>query len=122
MPVYENPCTPRIVRIKYAEQSYARWDGKEIKKEVLKGKRLPEELIVVSDEERENKNALEAIVVVGLKYTILSSGIELIDSPGKRESDVVDRALDDFLKKGTAPLFVYVIDGDMHLRPEVSVN
>lgn len=125
LPVHENPCTARIVRIKYAEQSYARLvgsDGKEVKRELLTGKKLPEELIVVPDGDRENRSALDAIVEVGLKHDLLSSGIELIDSPGKSESDVLDRVLDDFLDKGTVPLFVYVIDGDMHLRYSVSFS
>ena len=123
LPVHENPCTARIVRIKYAEQPYARLigsDGREVKRELLTRKKLPEELIVVSDKDRENRSALDAIVEVGLKHELLSSGIELIDSPGKSESDVLDRVLDEFLKKGTVPLFVYVIDGDMHLRYSVS--
>lgn len=126
LPVNENPCTARIVRIKYAEQSYARLvgsDGKEVKRGLVQGgKRLPKELIEVPDEDRENENALDAIVEVGLKHKLLSSGIELIDSPGKSESDVLDRLLDDFLNKGTVPLFVYVIDGDMRLRSSVSLN
>ena len=91
LPVHENPCTARIVRIKYAEQPYARLigsDGREVKRELLTRKKLPEELIVVSDEDRENRSALDAIVEVGLKHELLSSGIELIDSPGKSESDV----------------------------------
>ena len=125
LPVHETPCTARIVRIKYAEQPYARLvgaDGKEVKRELLKGKRLPENLIVVSDQDRENSKALDATVEVGLDHKLLRSGIELIDSPGKSESDVLDKVLDDFLEKGTVPLFVYVIDGDMHLRDSVSLT
>ena len=125
LPVNETPCTARIVRIKYAEQSYARLvgsDGREVTRKVLTGKKLPENLIVVPDEDRENRSALNAIVEVGLKHHLLSSGIELIDSPGKSESDVLDRVLNDFLEKGTVPLFVYVIDGGMHLRFSVSFN
>ena len=125
LPVHETPCTARIVRIKYAEQSYARLvgsDGTEVKTELLTGKRLPENFILVPDEERENRSALDDIVEVGLKHELLSSGIELIDSPGKSESDVLDKVLDEFLMKGTVPLFVYVIDGRMHLRYSVSFN
>lgn len=125
LPVNENPCTARIVRVKYAEQSYARLvgsDGTEVKRELLTGKKFPENFIVVPDEERENRSALDDIVEVGLKHELLSSGIELIDSPGKSESDVLDRVLDEFLMKGTVPLFVYVIDGRMHLRYSVSFN
>ena len=123
LPVFENPCTARIVRIKYAEQSYARLvgsGGREVKRELLTSKKIPEKLIAVPDEERENKLALNAIVEVGMKHELLSSGTELIDSAGKSESDVLDTVLDDFLKKGTVPLFVYVIDGDMHLTYSVS--
>ena len=127
LPVHETPCTARIVRIKYAEQSYARLvgsDGKEVKRELLRGKskRLPEQLIVVPVEDRENRSAVDAIVEVGLQHELLISGIELIDSPWKSESAALDRVLDDFLEKGTVSLFVYVIDGNTQLRYLVSFN
>ena len=123
LPVDENPCTARIVRIKYAEKSYASLvgsNGKEVKRESFTGKHLPKELIVVSDEDREDENKLNAIVEVGLNHKLLRSGIELIDSPGKSESETLDKVLDDFLQKGTVPLFVYVIDGNYLLRNAVS--
>ena len=123
LPVHENPCTARIVRIKYAQEPYATLvgsDGRAVKTEQLTSKRLPEDLIVVSDQDREDENVLNATVEVGLNHTLLQSGIELIDSPGKNESDVLDKVLDDFLQKGTVPLFVYVIDGNNNLRPSVS--
>ena len=123
LPVHENPCTARIVRIKYAEQSYARLvgtDGREVKREVFLDKRLPENLIVIEDEDRENEEALDATVEVGLNHNLLRSGIQLIDSPGKSESEVLDRILDDYLDKDTVPLFVYVINGDTRLTRSVS--
>ena len=94
MPFRENPRTARIVRIKYAEPSYARLvgsDGREVKRELFQEKKNPENLIVLSVEDRENRNALDATVEVGLKHELLSSGIELIDTTGKSESDVLDR-------------------------------
>ena len=124
LPVHENPCTARIVRIKYSEQSYIRLvglDGREVKRESFTGKHLPQNLIVIKDEERENEETLEATVEVGLNHKLLRSGIELIDSPGKSESEVLDRVLDDFLHKDTVPLFVYVISGDTRLTCSVSV-
>jgi len=63
---------------------------------------------------------LNAIVEVRLNHKLLRSGIELIDSPGKSESETLDKVLDDFLQKGTVPLFVYVIDGNYLLRDAVS--
>lgn len=126
LPVHENPCTARIVRIKYAETPYATLvgsNGEEIKTEPLeRARRLPETLIVVSDQDREDENKLNATVEVGLNHQLLFSGIELIDSPGKGESEVLDKVLDSFLENGTVPLFVYVIDGNDNLRPAVSLS
>ena len=125
LPVHENPCTARIVRIKHADELSARLvgaDGNVVQSgEDIKDKKLLKEFIMVPDEERENPKALDATVEVGLNHELLKSGIELIDSPGKNESDVLDRVLEDFLEKGTVPLFVYVIDGKMRLRPSVSL-
>ena len=126
VPVHENPCTARIVRIKHADEWSARLvgaDGNVVRsREDVKGIKLLQKLIVVSDKDRENPKALDATVEIGLNHDLLKSGIELIDSPGKNESDVLDRVLEDFLEKGTVPLFVYVIDGKMRLRPSVSLT
>lgn len=126
LPVHENPCTARIVRIKYADVPYAillRSDGVEVgRKTPEKGKTIPEELVVVSDQERESASVLNATVEVGLKHELLRSGIELIDSPGKGESDLLDTVLNEYLGKGSVPLFVYVIDGNVHLRDTVSLS
>ena len=127
LPVDENPCTARIVRIKYSKDPYASifgLDGQEREKLCLRSsrKKLPMDLIVVSDEKREDQNALNAIVEIGLDHELLQSGIELIDSPGKSESDALDKILDEYLEKGTVPLFVYVINGCDNLRPKVRCN
>ena len=126
LPVHENPCTARIVRIKYADVPYAillRSDGVEVgRKTPEKGKTIPKELVVVSDQDRESANALDATVEVGLKHELLRSGIELIDSPGKGESDLLDDVLDEYLEKGSVPLFVYIIDGNARLRNSVSLS
>lgn len=125
LPVHENPCTARIVRIKYSDEPYAvllRSDGVEVGRKAPTRGRIPEELIVVTDQDRENENALDATVEVGLKHELLRSGIELIDSPGKGESDVLDTVLNEYLEKGSVPLFVYVIDGKVHLRNSVSLS
>ena len=125
LPVHENPCTARIVRIKYSDEPYAVLlgsDGKEVGRQAPTRGKIPEELIVVTDHDRENENALDATVEVGLKHELLRSGIELIDSPGKSESDVLDTVLNEYLEKGSVPLFVYVIDGKVHLRNSVSLS
>ena len=127
LPVHETPCTARIVRIGYAENSYARLigaDGNQGEKVAFESRKLPrevKELIEIPDGDRDNKDSSLAIVEVGLNHELLKSGIELIDSPGKNECDALDSVLDDFLQKDTVPLFVYVVDGNMHLRPSVSI-
>lgn len=109
LPVNETPCTARIVRIKYSTKPYARLvglDGKiKGKEDYSPAKRQLEELVVVSDEDRDSEDALNATVEVGLDHKLLRSGIELIDSPGKSESDVLDKVLDEYLEKGTVPFF-----------------
>ena len=123
LPVHENPCTARIVRIKYAEKSYASLvgpDGREVRREAFHGKYLPENLIVIKDEDRENEKVLDTTVEVGLNNSLLRSGIELIDSPGRSESEVLDRILNEYLNKDIVPLFVYVINGDTRLTCSVS--
>lgn len=125
LPVHENPCTARIVRIKYSDEPYAvllRSDGVEVGRKAPTRGRIPVELIVVSDQDRENENALDATVEVGLKHELLRSGIELIDSPGKGESDLLDTVLNEYLEEGSVPLFVYVIDGNERLRNSVSLS
>ncbi|XP_068734340.1 dual serine/threonine and tyrosine protein kinase-like [Montipora capricornis] len=119
LPVNQTPCTARIVRIKYSTKPYARLvglDGK-IKEGYSPEKKKLEKLVVVSDEDRDSEDALNLTVEVGLDHQLLGSGIELIDSPGKSESDVLDKVLDEYLEKGTVPLFVYVINGCNNLRP-----
>ena len=126
LPVNETPCTARIVRIKYSTKPYARLlgvDG-EIKgnEEYSPERKQLENLVVVSDQDRESEDALYATVEVGLDHPLLGSGIEFIDSPGKSESDVMDKVLNEYLEKGTVPLFVYVINGCNNLRLAVSLR
>ena len=123
LPVHETPCTARIVRIKYASKPYARLvrsNGEEVEKKFFTEKQPPKEFIVVSDQERQDEAVLGATVEVGLNHKLLQSGLELIDSPGKSESEALDKVLDSFLEKGTIPLFVYVINGDKRLTRSVS--
>ena len=123
LPVDETPCTARIVRIKYASKPYVRLirsNGEEVKKQFFTDKQPPKEFIVVSDRDREDEAVLGATVEVGLNHKLLLSGLELIDSPGKSESEALDKVLDSFLEKGTVPFFVYVINGDKRLTRSVS--
>ena len=125
LPVHENPCTSRIVRIVYSKETFAKLitrDGEvlesksDFKKETLK------KFAVLSDADREDPTKLKATVKVGLNHELLRSGIELIDSPGRNENEELDNVLDAFLEEGTVPLIVYIIDGSQGLRRTVRIK
>ena len=121
LPVDQTPCTSRIVRIRYSEKNTARVvgpDGHILEKHFKK--KLPSDFVVLPDGEKDDRQQLEAVVEVGLNHELLKSGIELIDCPGKNEAPALDGVVDEFLEKGIAPLIVYLIDGNEHLRMTVS--
>ena len=123
VPVHENPCTSRIVRIKFSKENFVKLvsrDGNVLQPPKQFKKNVPKELVVLSEEDKEDPEKLMAVVEVGLSHELLSSGIELIDCPGKNENIALDGVVEDFLTKGTVPLVVYIVDGNLGLRPTVS--
>ena len=125
LPVHENPCTSRIVRIVYSEETFAKLitrDGKVLESKSDFKKAIPKKFAVLSDADREDPTKLKATVKVGLNHELLRSGIELIDSPGRNENEELDNVLDEFLKQGTVPLIVYIIDGNEGLRRTVKIE
>ena len=122
LPVHENPCTSRIVRIVYAEENYVDLitrKGSVIRdpaSDVRSFRQNLKRCAVLADEDKQNEEKLTCTVRVGLNHELLSSGVELIDSPGRNETDELDEILDAFLKEGTVPLIVYIIDGGLGLR------
>ena len=125
LPVYENPCTSRIVKISHSmgENTIRVVDkaGEEVQAMVTFTRKVPKEYVVVCDDSREQPEQLKSIVEIALNHPLLISGIELIDSPGKNENDALDDVVDEFFEKGTTPLVVYVIDGNEQMRPSVGI-
>ena len=123
LPVHENPCTSRIVKISHSmgDNTIRVVDkaGEEVQPVVTFTRRVPKEYVVVCDDSREKSEQLKYIVEIALNHRLLKSGIELIDSPGKNETDALDDVVEEFFEKGTTPLVVYVIDGNEQLRPSV---
>ena len=124
LPVHENPCTSRIVKISHSmgDNTVRVVDkaGEEVQPVATFTKRVPKEYVVVCD--REQSEQLKYIVEIALNHPLLQSGIELIDSPGKNENDALDDVVEEFFEKGTTPLVVYVIDGNEQLRPSVGIG
>ena len=119
LPTHENPCTSRIVRIKYSDTNYVRVldaDGNELQRKLYRN-RVPEKLVVLPN--RDKVVELQYIVEVGLNHPLLECGIELIDSPGRNENDALDRVVEEFITKGIVPLIVFVVDGNLQIRTPV---
>ncbi|XP_064633047.1 uncharacterized protein LOC135491242 [Lineus longissimus] len=116
LPVSENPCTARVVRLKYSERQYQRLisrHGTEVENvDVNTMKEIRDSsFIKMDDDARRNKESAAMVVEVGLKHELLQSGIEVLDSPGKSENPILDEVVDRLLQSGQIPLVVYVIDG-----------
>ena len=126
LPVHENPCTSRIVKISHSmgENTIRVVDkaGEEVQPMVSFTRKVPKEYVVVCDDSREQTEQLKYIVEIALNHPLLKSGIELIDSPGKNETDALDDVVDKFFEKGSTPLVVYVIDGNEQLRQSVGME
>jgi len=126
LPVHENPCTSRIVKISHSmgENTIRVVDkaGEEVQPVVTFTRKVPQEYVVVSDDNRDQPEQVKCIVEIDLNHPFLKSGIELIDFPGRNENNALDDVLDEFFEKGTTPLVVYVIDGDMRLRLSVRIK
>ena len=126
LPVHETPCTSRMVKISYTPGKntvrVVDKSGQVAKSSIMIGKSVPQDYVVVCDEGREKSEQLKCTVEIALNNPFLKSGIELIDSPGRNENDVLDEVVDNFFEKDTTPFVVYIIDGNEHLRPSVSIS
>ena len=126
LPVHETPCTSRMVKISYTpDKNTVRVvdkSGQVAKSSITIGKSVPQDYVVVCDEGREKSEQLKCTVEIALNNPFLKSGIELIDSPGRNENDALDEVVDNFFEKDTTPFVAYIIDGNEHLRPSVSIS
>ena len=126
LPVHETPCTSRMVKISYTPGKntvrVVDKSGQVAKSSIMIGKSVPQDYVVVCDEGREKSEQLKCTVEIALNNPFLKSGIELIDSPGRNENDALDEVVDNFFEKDTTPFVVYIIDGNEHLRPSVSIS
>ncbi|XP_077984884.1 dual serine/threonine and tyrosine protein kinase-like [Glandiceps talaboti] len=123
-------CTSRVVQVKYSDKPYIcllKTDGTEEEgtQASLSGVRGSEKkdldllkgLVVLKGDDREKEDLVSQVVVVGLDHPMLQHGAEIIDSPGRNENKILDGVVDNFITKKCIPVLIYVIDGNMFLRP-----
>ncbi|XP_031573993.1 uncharacterized protein LOC116307815 [Actinia tenebrosa] len=120
LPTEETPCTSRIVRVVYSSENYVKLvdaDMNEVEKISFgKNAKVPNKFIVLQGSSREDSEALQHLVEVGIDHKLLECGVQLIDSPGRNENEALDRVVEEFIKEGVVPLIVYIVDGKNQLR------
>ncbi|XP_077984046.1 dual serine/threonine and tyrosine protein kinase-like [Glandiceps talaboti] len=130
VPTSEMTCTSRVVRLKYSTDPYLcllNVDGSEIpgsrkplkgsKEDECKDRKKVRCLAALKGDDRENEDLVSQSVEVGLNHPLLQLGIEFVDSPGRNENKTLDVVVDRLVLERTAPIIIYVIDGNMCLRP-----
>ena len=114
LPTSDRPCTARIVRVTYSEEPFMKLqarDGRVLEEIDLEGKsRIPRKMIELQQEDRENTGMVSANLVAGLNIDFLKAGVDIIDSPGKNENEVLDNLVNEQLEN-VLPVIIYVVDG-----------
>ncbi|EDO49816.1 predicted protein, partial [Nematostella vectensis] len=113
VPTKAQPCTARIVRMTYSETPYVRLvkrDGTELERRELKSNKIPREFIELNIDDRDDEKRVNATVEAGLCVDFLKAGIDVIDSPGTSENDVLDELVRNQMKS-ILPFVIYVVDG-----------
>ncbi|XP_074643235.1 uncharacterized protein LOC141900306 [Tubulanus polymorphus] len=116
LPTSELPCTARIVRIKYNKEPYVRLldNGKLLEEQKL-NKKVLHKFIDLEDVERNDLSEVSHVVEVGLDCELLRRGLQIMDSPGLSENDVLNERIE-MLSKEDLQLMIYVIDGNRSLN------
>ena len=114
LPTSDRPCTARIVRVTYSEEPFIKLqarDGRVLEEIDLKRKsRIPRKMIELQQEDRKNPGMVSASLVAGLNIDFLKAGVDIIDSPGKNENEVLDNLVNEQLQN-VLPVIIYVVDG-----------
>ncbi|XP_070553793.1 dual serine/threonine and tyrosine protein kinase-like [Ptychodera flava] len=130
VPASERACTSRVVRVAYSKLPYICLldsDGREVagsrrllqlREEGEKSDRLEvRKLVVLKGDAREDVTLVSQTVEIGLDHPLLEYGMQFVDSPGRNENKTLDVVVDRLVLQRDAPILMYVIDGNMCLRP-----
>ncbi|XP_070553788.1 dual serine/threonine and tyrosine protein kinase-like [Ptychodera flava] len=123
--VADTACTSRIVRVKYSEEPYYQVVHKDGHVKAGSRKQLAgsadsygtalRDVTVLQGDERYSTLVSE-VVEVGINHPLLACGVEFLDSPGRNENAELDKVVDKITEM-ELPILIYVIDGNMLLRP-----
>ena len=125
LPVAPEPCTSRMVRLKYSKTAYKQqipFQGDPKKPEPLKGNRPTKEDIRLSDEEKKDPKLFEVEMLFGVPNPFLYPDLEFVDLPGWSEKETLNTAITEAVTRIAHPalLPVYVLDGNMTITSVVS--
>ncbi|XP_070553790.1 dual serine/threonine and tyrosine protein kinase-like [Ptychodera flava] len=114
----ETPCTARLVKLVSAQgrkqvAKVVTENGEVQFEKEIKKRMIPREIIELKEDRREKKS-VTSYVHAQVNNEFLDSGIEIIDSPGLQENEVMDNMVLGQLSK-IIPFVVYVLDGKNQL-------
>ena len=126
LPVAPDPCTSRMVRLKYYTSLYKEqipFEGKPEPRQSFKNRIRPTvKDIQLSDEEKKDPRVFEVELLFGVPNPVLYPGLEFVDLPGWGEKSALNEAINVAVTRITHPalLPVYVLDGNLTVTKEVS--
>ena len=121
LPVSAEPCTSRLVRLKFSGSAYYRkipFGGTPSQYCGLKAGKPKPELISLTDEQRKDPENFRIQLEFGVNNQLLYPNMHLVDLPGWNESKELDDALREIIESTSVEtlLLVYVLDGNKSLR------
>ena len=126
LPTSDEPCTTRIVRmvgVNEGEVPCAKLlspNGQALQEPIPLAKELPHEVVELPAEKRKSLEDVNATVVASFDDEFLKSGVNIIDSPGTGENQVLDGLVQEQLAN-VLPFVIYVVDGRNLLTAEVTI-
>nr|XP_006822238.1 PREDICTED: dual serine/threonine and tyrosine protein kinase-like [Saccoglossus kowalevskii] len=113
----QTPSTARLVKLTYGKTQRVRIvnrDGSVLEEKTLRKKTVPRKWIELDEKARRDPKMLGSYIVAEVDNEFLSSGIEVVDSPGLKENEELDKMVLNELKT-IVPFVVYVLDGKNQL-------
>ncbi|XP_002739352.1 dual serine/threonine and tyrosine protein kinase-like [Saccoglossus kowalevskii] len=113
----QTPATARLVKLNYGKKqqvSVISRDGSVIDTKRIVNKTIPRKWIELDDKSRRDPKILGSYLAAEVDNDFLASGVEVVDSPGLKENEELDRLVLNELKS-IVPFVVYVLDGQNQL-------
>ncbi|XP_077984561.1 dual serine/threonine and tyrosine protein kinase-like [Glandiceps talaboti] len=119
LPTSDISTASRTVKLQHSETQYAQIVDSKSKKirycELSPSQTVPNDFIVLPEEDGKVKHTERTSVEVGLDHQLLKSGLVLCDVPSFDKSNILDLVNHESVQ-GVLPLVMYVIDGNYGVR------